>query len=387
MVDRLLKLNTSNSLLVFGARGTGKSTILREQFGSRANILWIDLLNDDDEDEYRRRPSRLSEKLASKKFQVVVIDEVQKNPKLLDIVQLEIEKDQGVQFVLSGSSARKLKRGGANLLAGRAFTFSLFPLTHIEIGHDFDLIRALEIGTLPKLLHYSDPLDATRFLKSYVKTYLKEEIVAEQLVRKIEPFQDFLEVAAQMNGKIINFSKIAGDVGVDEKTIKTYYDILTETLIGFYLPAFHRSIRKRQREAPKFYLFDSGVRRALSNTLSIKMEPQTFEFGNAFEHFVILEFIRLNIYSELDYKLSYLRTKDDAEIDLIVERPGRPDLLVEIKSYEDVETSDTRKLKAFLDTWDRPAEGMLLSRYSQEMLSNGVRCLQWQAALREIFSL
>lgn len=386
MVERLLKLNTSNSLLLSGARGTGKSTLIREHFTGLDEILWIDLLNDDDEDEYRRRPSRLSEKLASKKFRIVVIDEVQKNRKLLDIVQLEIEKHQGVQFVLSGSSARKLKRGGANLLAGRAFTFSLFPLTHIELGQDFNLIRALEIGTLPKLLHYTDLLDATRFLKSYVRTYLKEEIIAEQVVRKIEPFQDFLEVAAQMNGKIINFSKIADDVGVDEKTIKTYYDILTETLIGYYLPPFHRSIRKRQREAPKFYLFDTGVRRALSNSLSIKMDPQTFEFGNAFEHFLILEFFRLNAYSELDFKMSYLRTKDDAEIDLIVERPGRPDLLIEIKSYEDIEKSDTRKIKSFLDTWDRPAEGMLLSRYPQEILSNSVRCLHWQTALREIFS-
>jgi predicted AAA+ superfamily ATPase len=200
-----------------------------------------------------------------------VIDEVQKNPKLLDVVHLEIEKKKNIQFILSGSSARKLKRGSANLLAGRAFTFHLFPLTNFEIGSTFDLQHALEFGTLPKLLEYSVDLDCTRFLKAYVKTYLKEEIIAEQIVRKVEPFQDFLEVCAQMNGKIINFSKIATEVGVDEKTVKTYIDILADTLIGFYLPPFHRSIRKRQRIAPKFYLMDTGVKRALGAGFGIPL--------------------------------------------------------------------------------------------------------------------
>jgi predicted AAA+ superfamily ATPase len=384
MVDRLLKLNTSNSLFLFGARGTGKSTLLRQRFTDAAALLWIDLLSDEDEDEYRRHPSRLSEKLATTAFKTVVIDEVQKNPKLLDIVQLEIEKNKDVQFILSSSSARKLKRGSANLLGGRAFTFNLFPMTHMEIGERFNLLQALEIGTLPKLLHYSDATDITRYLKSYVKTYLREEIVAEQVIRKIEPFQDFLEVSAQMNGKIINFSKIANEVGVDEKTIKTYYDILVDTLIGFYLPPFHRSIRKRQREAPKFYLFDPGIKRALANTLNIRLDPKTFEFGNAFEHFIILEVFRLNSYLEHDYKLSYLRTKDDAEIDLIVERPGHPDLLIEIKSYDRVQESDTRALQAFVDSWDRPAEGLLLSRDPSHIMSHDIKCYPWDRGLREI---
>ncbi|MCX6123479.1 MAG: AAA family ATPase, partial [Proteobacteria bacterium] len=238
----------------------------------------------------------LSEKLATGEYKCVVIDEIQRNLKLLDIVHLEIEKKRGVQFFLSGSSARKLKRGGANLLAGRAFTFNLFPLTHIEIGIKFDLQHTLQYGSLPKLLEYDDTLDIVRYLKAYVKTYLKEEIVSEQIVRKIDPFQDFLEIAAQMNGKIINFSKISADVGVDDKTVKSYYDILDETLIGFYLQSFHRSIRKRQRESPKFYLFDTGVRRALANTLNLPLDPSTFEYGNAFEHLVVLECHRLNSY-------------------------------------------------------------------------------------------
>ncbi len=383
----MLNLNTSHSLLLFGARGTGKSSLIGELFSTCENVLWIDLLDDEHHDEFRRQPSKLSERLATGAYRVVVIDEVQKNPKLLDVVHLEIEKKKNIQFILSGSSARKLKRGSANLLAGRAFTFHLFPLTSFELGSTFDLQRALEFGTLPKLLEYSVDLDCTRFLKAYVKTYLKEEIIAEQIVRKVEPFQDFLEICAQMNGKIINFSKIAAEVGVDEKTVKTYFDILADTLIGFYLPPFHRSIRKRQRIAPKFYLLDTGVKRALGGGFGIPLTQKTFEYGNAFEHFVILEFIRLNSYTEMDYKLSYLRTKDDKEIDLILERPGGPDILIEIKSYSSVETSDAKDLSIFVDAWDRPAEAMILSQDNRLLNILGVTCLPWREALRQIFKL
>ena len=385
MVRRHLKLNTSNSLLLFGARGTGKSSLIRETFGHRSDVLWIDLLTDEDEEEYRRRPSRLSERLATKLYSIVVIDEVQRNPKLLDIVHSEIEKKQNIQFILSGSSARKLKRGGANLLAGRAFTFFLFPFTHWELGEEFDLQSALEHGTLPKLIEYTQPLDRIRYLKSYVKTYIKEEIIAEQIIRKVAPFQDFLEIAAQSNGKIINFSKIAKDVGIDEKTVKSYYEILSDTLLGFLLPSFHRSIRKRQREAPKFFLFDTGIRRALANSLNLQLSSQTYEYGNAFEHFIILEMIRLNSYLELDYSFSYLRTKDGAEIDVIVERPGKPDLLVEIKSYESLDISDANKMAAFLKTWDKPAEALLISQDRNPVLISDVNCLFWQEGLNKIF--
>lgn len=387
MVKRILNLNTSHSLLLFGARGTGKSTLIAELYSARKDVLWIDLLDDDQHEEFRRQPSRLGERIAAGSYRVVVIDEVQKNPKLLDIVHLEIEKKKNIQFILSGSSARKLKRGSANLLAGRAFIFHLFPLTSFELDAAFDLQNALEFGTLPKLLEYSDDLDRTRFLKAYVRTYLKEEIVAEQIVRKVEPFQDFLEICAQMNGKIINFSKIANEVGIDEKTVKTYFDILADTLIGFYLPPFPRSIRKRQRLAPKFYLMDPGVRRALGNSFGVPITPKTFEYGHAFEHFVILEFMRLNSYTEMDYKFSYLRTKEDKEIDLILERPGSPDLLIEIKSYAAVDRDDVKELKVFLDAWDRPAEAMLLSQDARRLNIQGVSCLPWREALNELFKL
>ena len=386
MVNRIQKLSKSGSLFLFGARGTGKSTLLFALFGTRKDVLWIDLLKDEDEELYRRSPSHLTSELDSKTIKIVVIDEVQKNLKLLDIVHLEIEKKRGVQFVLSGSSARKLKRGGANLLAGRAITFNLFPLTAKEFGKNFDLARVLEFGSLPSLLEISDDQEKRRYLKSYVRTYLREEIQLEQVVRKLAPFQDFLEIAAQTNGKIINFSKISKDIGVDDKTVKSYFQILEDTLVGSYLQPFHRSIRKRQREAPKFYLFDIGVKRALDNTINLPLSPKTYAYGDAFEHFVILEILRLNSYLECDFKLSYLRTKDDAELDLIVERPGLPDLLIEIKSYDHAQPEDARKVKAFLDDWDRKAEGYLITKDIRDLSIHGISCLFWQNALQKIFS-
>lgn len=384
MVRRIQKLSNTSSLFLFGARGTGKSTLLRALIGQRDDVLWIDLLRDEDEEIYRKRPSQLTAELDTRKHSVVVVDEVQKNPKLLDIVHLEIEKKRGVQFLLSGSSARKLKHGCANLLAGRAFTFHLFPLTSLELGDGFDLQQVLEFGSLPKLIELPDDLDKKRYLKAYVRTYLREEIQLEQIVRQLNPFQEFLEIAAQTNGKIINYSKIAKDLGVDDKTVKSYFQILVDTLIGDFLPSFHRSIRKRQREASKFYLFDTGIRRVLDNTINLPMTPKTFQYGNAFEHFIVLEFMRLNSYLELDFKFSYLRTKDDAEIDLIIERPGRADALVEIKSYASVDEHDVRKLKQFVDAWDKEVEGYLISNDPRAAVVHDVQCLHWRTALRQL---
>ena len=387
MVRRIQNINTSHSLFLFGARGVGKSTLLKEAFSGRDDVFWIDLLRDEDEELYRRTPSYLSDVLNAGRFRVVVIDEVQKNPKLLDLVHLEIEKKRGVQFILSGSSARKLRRGGANLLGGRAFTFELFPLTHHELDSGFSLEHALEFGTLPQLLEYSAPQDKLRYLRSYTRMYLKEEILTEQIVRNITPFARFLEIAAQMNGRIVNFAAIARDVGADAKTVKAYFDVLTDTLIGSFLPSFHRSVRKLQRQAPKFYLFDTGVRRALDITAPVRLVEGSYEYGNAFEHFVILEFIRLNSYLERGFRFSYLRTKDDAEIDLIIERPGLSDLLIEIKSSPRVDAKHAIKLSAFAKAWGAPAEALLLSRDPNELLIEGVRCLPWNQALGEIFSL
>lgn len=384
MFRRIINISKNNSLFIFGARGTGKSTLLEGQFKG-AGTLWIDLLTDADESRYGRDPDELTRVLEAGIYQCVVIDEVQKAPKLLDIVHHEMGKHKKTQFVLTGSSARKLKRGMANLLAGRAFTYHLFPLTAFELGDAFNLKNSLELGTLPKLFEYESREEKNDFLRSYAKNYLREEILVEQLVRQLNPFRDFLEVAAQCNGTILNYSKVAKDIGVDDKTVTNYFSILEDTLIGFHLPAFHRSVRKQQRMSPKFFFFDPGIVRALNNTLRVELLPQTYAFGNAFEHWVILECFRLNEYYQLDYRFSYLQTKDGGEVDLIIQRPGKAELLVEIKSTVKVTGEHTAKLNRFQKSWGISCEAEVWSLDNVQKKDDGVLCIDWQTALKKHF--
>lgn len=386
MVNRIQKLSNSDDLFLFGARGTGKSTLIRKLF-AQSKVLWIDLLTEEDEERFGRRPDELSKHLKSMTYEFVVIDEIQKFPKLLDIVHLEIERKSQDRpyFILTGSSARKLKKNGANLLGGRAFTYYLYPFTHVELGSLFQLQTALEYGTLPIVWSRTENEKKEEFLRGYVRNYLKEEILAEQVLRQIEPFKDFLEVAAQMNGEIINYSKIARDVGVSDQTIKSFFSILEDTLIGYSLPSFHRSVRKRQREAPKFYFFDPGVRRTLARNLKVPIVPKTSEYGKAFEHFIILEIFRACEYAKNDFKLSYLRTKDDAEIDLIIERPGQPDLLLEIKSKELIREEDLKAINNFYKDWGEPCEAQVWSLDPLSKRIQNVECLLWNEGFRQIF--
>jgi predicted AAA+ superfamily ATPase len=247
------------------------------------------------------------------------------------------------------------------------------------------LEQALAYGTLPLIWSKQNPQKRQDYLRSYVKNYLQEEILREQVTRQIEPFKNFLEVAAQMNGEIINFSRISLDVGVSDQTVKSFFQILEDTLVGFLLPSFHRSIRKRQREASKFYFFDCGVVRALSRSLKVPLVRGTSEYGKAFEHFIVLEIFRMCEYLKNDYRLSYLRTKDDAEIDLVIERPGLPDLLLEIKSTSRVQECDIKNLAKFLKDWDKPAEAAVWSMERISKKISGVDCFPWQEGIRRIF--
>lgn len=243
------------------------------------------------------QPAALRELIAATPaVEWVVIDEIQKVPALLDVVHGCIEgplgKDRGVRFAMTGSSARRLKRGAVNLLAGRAFVYLLFPLTARELGPAFDLLQCLRFGTLPATLAFAADADRAEFLRAYARTYLKEEVWSEQLIRRLDPFRRFLEVAAQCNGEILNLSNIARDVGVDHKTVGSYFEILEDTLLGFMLEPWHASIRKRQRQAPKFWWFDAGVARALAGTLTVDVVPRSGGFGRGFEHLVIAEIVR-----------------------------------------------------------------------------------------------
>jgi len=378
-----LRPSLARSFFLFGARGTGKSTLLRQTFPTK-EVLWLDLLDPEVEKRFLLRPSLLAEQVEGSGAKWVVIDEVQRAPRLLDMVHLIIERSRSVRFALTGSSARKLKRGGANLLAGRASVFRLHPFSFVEYERDFVLDEVLRWGALPLVALESDPREKKRILDAYANTYLKEEIMQEQLVRGIEPFRRFLPVAAQNGGEILNYSKIASEAGIQIKSAQRFYEILEDTLLGFRLEAFHLSVRKQQRRAPKFFLFDLGVQRALEDQLGEGVQPQTGPYGRLFESHVVLEMIRLNDALETGLRLSYLRTKDGAEIDVVVQSGRAVVALVEIKSVDRVEERHFRHLVRFSD--DFPGARLIVACREERTRKLGrIEILPWQKALRSLF--
>lgn len=384
MFKRLRRFTHKHSFFLFGPRGTGKSTLLRERF-EQSHCLLLDLLDSEVEDRFQRNPGDLYAivKALPDETAYVIIDEIQKIPKLLDEVHRLIEETYKI-FILTGSSARKLKHGGANLLAGRAFVYHLYPLSCFELKGEFDLNNALKWGTLPKIFSLDEEADKEEFLRAYADTYLKEEIWNEQVIRKLQPFRRFLEVAAQCNGKIINYSNISRDVGVDDKTIKEYFHILEDTMIGFFLEPFHNSFRKRLVEKPKFYFFDTGVVRSLARRLSVPLEPKTPPYGEAFEHYIILEFIRLGSYFRPDYRYSFIRTAGDVEVDLVVERPGQPLLCVEIKSSDSIDQGNISSFINLTKSIDN-CEAIVLSQDRFMKKFEHVTCYPWKHGLERIF--
>lgn len=385
MLDRIANISLQRSFFLFGARATGKSTLLSTLFKDTRTSL-VDLL---DPNYFRMSAREFQAHLEALPADTewVVVDEVQRSPELLNVVHRWISKSSsapgGVRFALTGSSARKLKRGGANLLAGRASVFNLYPLTHREVPALYPLEQLLKWGGLPEVVLEPDPIEKRRILKAYTTTYLREEIAEEQLVRSLEPFQAFLSVAAQMNGKIVNYSAIAKDVGVSTTTIQTYFEILADTLIAVILPAYHSSIRKRQRANPKVYFFDPGVVEALIESSLGGSISGSYAGANRFEHFVFLEIHRLQSYRELDWRFSYLRTKDDAEIDLIIERPNGPTLLVEIKATDNVLERHASSLNRFAPDF-KNSEAILLSNDPVAKHFGKVRCAHWRSWLQEV---
>lgn len=398
MYPRQCKPLMTRSFFLFGPRGVGKTTFLRQLFQETlessadpsGRVLWIDLLEADEALVFSRAPQELQRRIDALATPAwVVVDEVQKVPALLDEVHRLTEAPQykgRVKFALTGSSARKLKRGRANLLAGRAFVNSLHPLTESELGKSFSLDEVLHWGSLPSIFSFQTHLERKEYLRTYTSTYLKEEIKEEQLVRKIDPFLRFLEVAAQTNGEILNFSKVARDSGTDPKAVERYFEILSDTLLGFFLDPFHGSIRKRQSQKAKFYLFDTGVKRALEFALDSPIPPGSSLYGRAFEHFIVLECKRLNDYHRMDFRFSYLRTKDDLEVDLIVERPGKKTALVEIKSSQNVDLTDLRKLSKIAGDF-KNAEAFVFCRESYPRRVEDVSVLPWELGISRLFGI
>jgi len=387
MLNRCINISLQRSFFLFGARSTGKSTLLQGLF-CNTPTSFIDLL---DPRFFRLSAKDFEAHLCSlpPSTEWVVVDEVQRSPELLNVVHRWLAKTSPnhppLRFALTGSSARKLKRGSANLLAGRASVFNLYPLTHREVPPHYSLAELLKWGALPQVVLESDPAEKRRIVKAYTTTYLREEIAEEQLVRLLEPFHAFLPIAAQMNGKIINYAAIAQDVGVSTVTIQTYFQILADTLIAVILPAYHSSIRKRQRANPKIYFFDLGVVEALAESSLGYDVSGSYASGNRFEHFIFLEIYRLQSYLERDWRFSYLRTKDDAEIDLIIERPNQPTLLLEIKASDSISERHCASLNRFAPDFSN-ARAFLLSNDPIAKKFGHVHCYHWKSWIDEFIS-
>lgn len=380
MIKRLLQPSSSSSFFLFGPRGSGKSTLIRSLPFLKKSIF-IDLLKPQVEDRYRLNPDLLEKEAAAlRPGSWIVIDEIQKIPKLLNLVHFLIEEKK-IKFALTGSSSRKLKRGAANMLAGRAFNYNLYPFIQSELKKSFKLDQVLTWGSMPKIYSLKKNSDKALFLESYVHTYLKEEIQIEQLVRNIDPFRLFLPIAAQMNGELINYSNIAADTGVSYKTIETYFQILEETLLGFFLLPFDRSIRKVQKQSPKFYFIDCGIKRALEGKLSVPLVERTSDYGNAFESWFIAECFARNQYLKKGYKFSYLRTKDDVEIDLIIQKPNGDESLVEIKSTNQPTAKHLKNLTSLKKDFPS-AKFYCVCRLEQSQKWDHIDVISWEKAFK-----
>ncbi|MBW2106629.1 MAG: ATP-binding protein [Deltaproteobacteria bacterium] len=385
MIPRIIDIPFKRkSVFLFGPRQVGKSTLVKHLIADM-DYLEIDLLKGDTILKYKKNPGLLIieiEFLAKTKDRFFVfIDEIQKCPELLNDVHYLIEKFRGrVFFVLTGSSARKLKRASVNMLAGRAWQFFLFPFTHVELGERFNLDDILLRGALPPVIEESLE-DAFRTLTAYAQTYLKEEIFDEAMVRNIGAFSRFLDMAADQSGKIVNFSTIARESGVSAKTIKGYYQILEDTLIAIKLEPYLKSARKRLTMHPKYYLFDIGVLNAINGRTSMSSVKGTTVYGMLFEHFIVLETYRLICYADKPFRVFHWRSSHGAEVDLIVE-VGDDLWAIEIKSSPIVRSSVLKGLRSFME--DHPnVRPLCVSTCDRPYMAGDIPVIPWKMLFRE----
>ncbi len=370
-VARILEmaLPEGQSAFLWGARKTGKSTYLNTRF---SESITYDFLKTDLAFDFMKRPALLRERLAAKSAaelaQPIILDEVQKVPSLLDEVHWLIE-NRGLSFILCGSSARKLKRGRANLLGGRAWRYEMFPFVTAELA-DFDLLTALTRGLIPA--HYYSA-NYHKSLDAYVRDYLKEEVFDEGLTRNIPAFSRFFEAVGYSHGELTNFANVARDCGADAKTVKEYYQILCDTLLGrMILPYKKRQERRVISKAPKFYLFDVGVAGSIVKRHIV--EPKGEQFGKAFEHFILMELAAHSSYYELNYDINFWRTKSGLEVDFIL---GRGEIAIEVKGSSRVERRDLRSLTTFADR-HHPRKSIVVCNEPAPRVADGIDILPWR---------
>ena len=372
MYTRLLTASNASCLLL-GPRGTGKSTWTRQCF---PDALVLDLLDYPTYSELLARPDRLGQLVEAAATPTVVIDEVQRLPKLLDEVHRLIEL-RGTQFVLTGSSARKLRRGGVNLLAGRARTMAMHPLTATELGDNFDLGRSLAFGHLPTV-HTAD--DPQRYLAGYVGTYLREEVMAEALTRNLDAFSRFLTAASFSQASVLSVTTVARDSGVSRKTVEGYFDLLDDLLIAFRLPVFQRRAKRELTTHPKFYFFDAGVYRAIRP--KGPLDPIEEIDGAAIETLVAQELRAVNDGLDLGYELSFWRTRAGHEVDFVL-YGERGLIAIEVKRSSRYREHDLANLRRFRDEYP-VAQCMLFYGGERKYEIDGVRVLPLAGALRDL---
>lgn len=374
-----IKLSRQQSAFLWGARKTGKTTYLREKF---PNSLVFDFLKTDLFFEISKNPSLLRERLLAKDEaslkEPIILDEVQKIPQVLDEVHWLIE-NKGLRFILCGSSARKLKRGHANLLGGRAWRYKLFPLVTREIGK-FDLLHILNHGLIP--LHYlQNDQECKKSLEAYVQDYLREEVFAEGLTRNVPAFSRFFDAFGYSHGELTNYSNIARECGVDSKTVKEYYQILVDTLLAVRLEPFKkRQSRQVITKASKYYMFDIGVAGYL--TKRHLTEQRGAEFGKAFEHFILMEIVAYKSYSGKDFVINFWRTKTGIEVDFVL---GSGEIAVEIKGSKRIDKKDMNGLDAFICTYS-PKRNIIVCNEREKRLYGKIEILPWELFLEQLWS-
>jgi predicted AAA+ superfamily ATPase len=336
MFERKLHLpqEKTETFFLWGPRQTGKTTLLRQAY---PDAFWIDLLKAEEYRRYVTRPERMREEIeALVAMPFVVIDEVQKVPKILDEVHW-LHEAYGIQFALCGSSARKVKRGAANLLGGRAVRYELRGLTSAELGSDFDLERILNHGYLPRVYEAARP---RRLLNGYVADYLKEEVASEGLVRNLPVFSEFLDMASLSDTHPVNYSNIARECGVSSQTVRAYFEILEDTLVARWLPSYRKRPKRRVLRSPKLYFADVGVVGFLARRG--RLEPGSELFGNAFENWCFHEISAYNCYAERFANLSYWRLTSGIEVDFVV---NDMELAIEAKSSRAVSSHHLKGLR------------------------------------------
>jgi predicted AAA+ superfamily ATPase len=371
-MERILKIDTSgnNAFFLWGARKTGKTTYLTSRF---KDALYVDLLKTNVMQKYELKPDLLREEIIANKPALVIVDEIQKIPQLLDEIHWCIENTSS-KFILCGSSARKLIRMKANLLGGRAWRYEMFPLTTFEIGAGFDLLRAINHGLIPQHYFSNQPV---RFLESYVLDYLSHEIKAEAMVRNVPAFHRFLEVAAISNSEVINFSSIARDCGVSSVTVKEYFQILQDTLLGLMLPPFIKKIKRTPIESSKFYFFDMGVTRALRRMLVI--QEGSVEFGHFFEQFIIMEIRAFLSYNHWYKNIYFWRTSCGKEVDLVV---GEAEIAIEIKTSKQKSMKEFKGLLAFGEEFPKAKLIAITFDDVKRVIDNKIEVFPWRDFLR-----